>query len=189
MPRLLALGRGQTREGGSFESFVAGDSLPPAKKLLSEAAGRRCDGRPVDDRLAAIRLLGLGDPKTARQLLPELLDCTRTDRCSTRSTAGDGRLAGPICAGEILNRWKSMSPSVRREAVEVLFGGRKGSRRSWVPIEARSLASSELDLAPSRQLETHSNTGFRESCPEDLGAQEPAVARSSQVVAELSASD
>ena len=63
--------------------------------------------------------------------------------------------------GEILNRWKSMSPSVRREAAEVLFSEPEGIEALLGAVESRSLASSEIDLGRLQQLETHSNSGFR----------------------------
>ena len=161
MRALLALGRGQTRKGGSFESLVGRNSLPPASKLLAEAADVAVTGRSVEDRLVAIRLLGLGDPKTARQLLPELLAAREPAAVQLAVLQAMNGLLDRSVAAEILNRWKTMSPSVRREAVEVLFGRPEGIEPMLDAMEARSIAPSEVDLARLRQLETHSNPRFR----------------------------
>ena len=161
MRALLALGRGQTRKGGSFESLVASDSLPPARKLLDEAAAVAVTGRLLDDRLAAIRLLGLGDPKTAHRVLPELLAAREPASIQlTVLQAMTGFLDRSVCA-EILNRWKTMSPSVRREAVEVLFGRPEGIEAMLVAMESRAIAPSEVDLSRLRQLETHPKLAVR----------------------------
>lgn len=54
-----------------------------------------------------------------------------------------------------------MSPAVRREAAEVLFSRPVGTEAVLGAIESRSLASSEIELARLRQLETHPNLEFR----------------------------
>ena len=161
MRALLALGRGQTRKGGSFESLVARNSLPPARKLLAEAADVAVSGRLVEDRLAAIRLLGLGDPKTARRLLPELLAAREPTAVQLAALQAMTGFLDRSVSAEILNRWKTMSPSVRREAVEVLFGRTEGIEAVLGAMESRSIVPSEVDLARLRQLETHSNSGLR----------------------------
>ena len=61
--------------------------------LLAEAARiAGADGR-VQDRVVAIRLLGLADAKTARALFPKLLDARQADGRSTGGLAGSG---GPL---------------------------------------------------------------------------------------------
>ena len=53
-----------------------------------------------------------------------------------------------------------MSPSVRREAVEVLFSRAEGIDALLSGVESRSLASSEIDPARLEALEKHSNSEF-----------------------------
>ncbi len=184
MRALLALGRGQARRGGTFESLIAGDLAAPAGRLLSEAAGLAVSKVAVDDRLAAIRLLGLGDPMKARQVLTELLDAREPTAVQLGALQAMTGFLDRSAAGGILNRWEAMSPSVRREAAEVLFSRPAGIEALLVAIESRSLAVSEIDLARLRQLETHANPGFRERARKILasGAVLPVRDRS-QVVA------
>ena len=54
-----------------------------------------------------------------------------------------------------------MSPSVRREAVEVLFSRPEGIDALLGAIESRSLAPSEIDPARLHQMQKHSNASFR----------------------------
>jgi putative membrane-bound dehydrogenase-like protein len=161
MHALLALARGQTRRGGSFESMIASASLPQAKQLLDAAAGLVGAKGPLDDRLTAIRLLGLGDRKIARQVLPDLLAAHEPTAIQLAVLQAMAGFLDRSVSGEILDRWKAMSPSVRREATEVLFGRREGIDALLAAIESRSIAPSELDLARLRQLESHSSSAIR----------------------------
>jgi putative membrane-bound dehydrogenase-like protein len=183
MRALLALGRGQTRRGGSFESFVAADSLPAVKKLLSDATAVAVAKGPVDDRLTAIRLLGLGAPNKARQVLPKLLAASEPTVIQLGALQAIAGFLDRSSAALILDRWKSMSPSVRREAAEVLFSKPEGIESLLVALESRSLASSEIDLARLRQLETHSNSGFRSRVGKILASGAVPSADRAQIVA------
>ena len=100
-----------------------------------------------------------------------------------------GFLDRSVC-GEILNRWKTMSPSVRREAVEVLFSRTEGIDALLSAIESRSLAPSEIDpdsiASGWRRIQTrHFAAVPRRSWPR---VQSPSRDRA-QVVSDLSAGD
>ncbi len=171
MRALLALGRGQARRGGSFESLVAGDSLPQAARLLSEAAGLAASKVAVDDRLAAIRLLGLGDPKKAREVLQELLDAREPTAVQLGALQAMAGFLDRSAAGEILDRWKAMSPSVRREAAEVLFSRPAGIEVLLGAIESRSLAIIGDRPGPLAAVGDPCEPGIPRPCAEDTGEQ------------------
>jgi putative heme-binding domain-containing protein len=162
MRALLALGRGQARRGGSFASLIADPSLPLAKKLVDEAAHLAAADGPLDGRRAAIRLLGLGDTKTARRLFPELLDARQPAPVQLALLQAMASFLDQPAASEIVARWKAMSPSVRREAIEVLFSRPVGIETLIKAIESHSLAASEIDLARLRQLQSHPNPEVRD---------------------------
>ena len=170
MRALLALGRGQARRGGSFGSLIADPSLPLAKKLLVEAAQLVGLDGPLDGRLAAIRLLGLGDVKTARRVFPGLLDARQPTTVQLAVLQAMAGFLDRPAAGEIVARWKAMSPSVRREAIEVLFSRPEGIETLIEAIESHSLAASEIDLARLNQLLTHSNPAIRDRARKIVGS-------------------
>jgi putative heme-binding domain-containing protein len=68
----------------------------------------------------------------------------------------------PQVATRILAHWKAMSPSVRREAVEVLFGRRSGIEAVLAAIESRQLMPSEIDPARWAQLHNHPDAKLRD---------------------------
>jgi putative heme-binding domain-containing protein len=135
--------------------------LPLARKLLTEAAGIAVTGQSVDDRLAAIRLLGLSDPKAGRRILPELLAAREPAAIQLAVLQAMSGFLDRSVSTEILNRWKTMSPSVRREAVEVLFSRLEGIQVVLDAMESQSIAPSEVDLSRLRQLETYPNLAVR----------------------------
>ena len=165
MRALLALGRGQARRGGSFESLVAVDLVAAGGEEAAGGGGadslrRR---RAVDDRLAAIRLLGLGDPKTAPQCASGAARRSRSRRpFNCRSLAGDGGLPGPICC-------RRDSYAVEGdEPVGAPGGGRgalqsrpRGSRRCWQRLSRARLRHRRLTWLDCGSLETHANPDFR----------------------------
>ena len=133
-----------------------------ARKLLDEAPKLAVSDGPSDGRLAAIGLLGLGDPKTARRVFPPLLDARQSTAVQLSVLQAMAGFLDRSAADEILARWKAMSPSVRREAVEVLFSRPEGIEALLGAIESRLLAPSEIDLARLQQLQKHSNASFRD---------------------------
>jgi putative heme-binding domain-containing protein len=161
MRTLLAIGRGQARRGGSFKSLVSDPSLPVAKKLLDEAAKLAVSEGPSDGRLAAIGLLGLGDATTARRVFPALLDARQSTSVQLSVLQAMAGFLDRSVADEILARWKAMSPSVRREAVEVLFSRREGISALLGAIESHVLAPTEIDLPRLQQLQKHSDANLR----------------------------
>ena len=74
MRAVLALARGRQRAGGSFADLSKGKTSEVMGHLLTEAARIAGEDDGVQDRVAAIRLIGLADAKTARGLFPTLLD-------------------------------------------------------------------------------------------------------------------
>jgi putative heme-binding domain-containing protein len=158
---LLAIGRGRARRGGSFETLVKDPTLRAAKKVLDEATRLAASDSPPDDRLAAIGLIALADVNTGRRLLPAILDAREPTSVQLAVLQALAGFLDRSAAGEIVIRWKAMSPSVRREAVEVLLSRGEGIEALLGAIESHSIAPSEIDLARLQQLEKHANRIFR----------------------------
>ena len=94
--------------------------------LLADAARIAGSDGPVEDRLVAIRLLGLADKKTARGLFPSLLDARQPIAVQLGVLQALAALLDGEVARQIAMQWRSMSPTVRREGAEVLFSRREG---------------------------------------------------------------
>jgi len=182
MRAVLALARGQRRAGGSFQSLLEVGSPALMAPLLTEAGELAGSSGPLDRRLVAIRLLGLGDAKTARELFPKLLDARQPSAVQLVVLQTLAGLFDRDAARQIIIHWKSMSPEVRREAVEVLFGRREGIEAVIDAIESRAIPPSELDPARLRQLQTHSDPAVRARAQKILAVEGAAARDRGQVV-------
>ena len=136
--------------------------------LLAEAARIAGSDGPVEDRVVAIRLLGLADTEDSAWIVSQPLGRTPTDGRSTGGIAGSRR---PFSIGEvareIIMQWKSMSPSVRSEAVEVLFSRREGFEAVIGALESRAILPSDLDPARLKQLQAYPEPSLQGAGPED----------------------
>ena len=160
MHAALSLARGRQRAGGSVRDLLNGKSSDRMASLLKEAVRIAGANDNQQDRVVAIRLIGLADPTSARGSFPTLLDARQPIAVQLAVLqALAGRLDRDL-AREIIGHWKAMSPSVRREAVEVLFGRREGIEAVIVALESLPYGPSDLDPARLKQLEAQPDASF-----------------------------
>jgi putative membrane-bound dehydrogenase-like protein len=162
IPVVLGLARGQRRAGRSFQHLLDGDAGALLRALLAQARALVDSTRPVDSRTAAIRLLGLGDPQTARGSLPSLLDAHQPVAIQLCVLHALADCFDRAVAAQIAVRWKSMSPAVRREAIEVLTGRREGIEAALDAIESHRILLSEIDPARLSFLRNHRESAVRD---------------------------
>jgi putative membrane-bound dehydrogenase-like protein len=171
---LLGFSRGIGRAGGSLRPVFRGpqgERLAPVVAAARETAG---SDRPTRDRVAAIQLVGLGPADDAFETLPGLLDArqpTEVQLAALRALAGlPDRRVGP----SVLARWKALSPSVRREAVEVLFARPERLSALLDAVEAKTVTASDLDPARRQQLLALGDRSLRDRARKLLAGDTPA---------------
>jgi putative membrane-bound dehydrogenase-like protein len=157
-----ALARGRRRAGKSFQTLLEGPDAERINSLVAQASRMVGSTDAVETRLVAIRLVGLGASALARKALPELLDARQPAAIQLAALQGLAECFEPVVAARIVGHWKSMSPSVRREAVEVLFGRRAGIEEVLGAIESGQLSVAEIDPARWSQLQSHRDPKVRE---------------------------
>ncbi|ODU01053.1 MAG: dehydrogenase, partial [Planctomycetes bacterium SCN 63-9] len=115
---VLGLARGLKRSGASLGAVTAGNASQQLKPLFAEASRlASADDQPVDRRIPAIQLLGLGDTKSALSTLPPLLDARQPASIQLASLQTRAGLTDSSVGHLIIEQWKSMSPGVRREGI------------------------------------------------------------------------
>jgi len=159
---VLSVAQGRRHAGRPFQTLLEGTAAPKVRTLLAEAARLVDSADSVDSRLVAIRLLGLGDAPRARDSLPGLLDARQPAAIQLAVLQALSASFEPAVATRILANWKSMSPAVRREAVEVLFGRRAGIEAVLDAIESHQLSTAEIDPARWVHLHNHPDRRLRE---------------------------
>jgi len=179
---VLALSRGRQRAGGSFRDLLAGKTSALMSSLLAEAAGLAGSDGAVEQRLVAIRFLGVGDAKTARELFPKLLDARQPAAVQLAVLQALAGFLDRDVARQLILHWKSTSPLVRREAVEVLFSRRAGVEAVLGALESRALVPSELDPARLAQLRAQKDPALQARAKRVLAVGTPASRARSQIV-------
>lgn len=95
---------------------------PSVSAALKRAAVTAADRQADPDRRAdAIRLLMLGDPTPHASLLKRLVDPQEPEPIQASAVRALGRVKGDDVGIFLLERWRTMTPTVRSEAGDVLF--------------------------------------------------------------------
>lgn len=167
---VLSLARGRRRTGMKFQTLLEGPASTRIRALLTEATRLVDSTGSVESRLVAIRLIGLGAPATARKSLPDLLDARQPAAIQLAALQALSECFEPAVATRIVAHWKSMSPSVRREAAEVLFSRRAGIEAVLSAVESRQVSAAEIDSARWSQLHNDRDPKMRERARKITGA-------------------
>jgi putative heme-binding domain-containing protein len=168
---LLGVGRGLQRSGGSLRQALNRPGVTAPTQVFENAAVVSRSDQPVEARVDAIRLLGLGPDATAFDHLPTLLDARQPVAIQLAALQALGSLTGPRVAAAVIDQWKSLSPPVRREAVAVLF-----SRSDRLPpllsaLETKAIAATDLDPDRRKRLLADADPKIRARALSILGDQ------------------
>jgi putative membrane-bound dehydrogenase-like protein len=120
--------------------------------------------RPMEDRLAAVRVLGRGLDRRRedREVLAGLLTPQNEDAMQAAAVAGLGRLRDPAVPELLLRGWKACGPGLRSQVLEVLL-----RRDEWVgavldAVERKQVLPFEIDAARRQRLLLHRTEAMRE---------------------------
>jgi putative heme-binding domain-containing protein len=167
------LGAGLKRVRGSLRETLSPASWERLAPLFDAAAKAADSGEPAGRRVTAVALVGLSGPERSLEALPQLLDARQPSEVQLAALRALAAQDDPGVAAAILKGWKAMSPTARREAAEVLF-----SRAAWIDalldaLEARTLATAEIDPLRLKQLREHPSEAIRGRALKLFGADAP----------------
>jgi putative membrane-bound dehydrogenase-like protein len=168
---VLGLGRGLQRAGGSLRSFLNGPAAAQLAPLFERAARVAADEGETPARIDAIRLLGLGPVDSALNVLPPLLDARQPVAAQLAALQTMADLPDHRVAASVIEHWKALSPTVRREAIEVLFARADRITTLLDAIDAKTIAVSELDPIRRKQLLTVADRAVRSRAEKLLGSE------------------
>jgi putative membrane-bound dehydrogenase-like protein len=172
---VVALSRGARRSGTTLPDLLRADWKALIGPLAVQARTIAGSNKSPDRRLPAIALLGMSG-KQALEVLPGLLDARQPAPVQIAALRAMGELNDPSVGRLVVGQWKSLSPAVRREAAEFLFGRRDRLESLLDALEAKTLPSSEIDPDRLRQLRVHKDARLRARALAILG-EEPAASR------------
>jgi putative membrane-bound dehydrogenase-like protein len=168
---IVALGRGLRRSGSSLSAVLQGDEARVMEPLVRAADQAIRSDVPLDQRLSAIALLGMGRASHALEMLPELLDVRHPAAAQLAAIQALGEVKDPAVGRVIVAHWRAMSPAVRREAAEFLFRRPERIEQLLDALESKVLAVNEIDPDRLRLLRTHRNERIRTRAIKVLGTE------------------
>jgi putative membrane-bound dehydrogenase-like protein len=117
---------------------------------------------PEADRLEAIRLFGRGrtEPGAELRRLADLLKPDESAPIHSAALAALGRASGPVVAEVLTANWPALSPSLRLEAMNLLF-----RRPEWIEAllqaaESGAIPPAQIDPAHQEKLLAHADTAI-----------------------------
>jgi putative heme-binding domain-containing protein len=157
-------GLGQGMQGRPRPPQRLWEEPPPALRGAVEkvqplfsraAAAAAAEGRPAEERLAAIRLLGYGPFRAGAATWGRLLAPASPGAIQLAAVRALSLQQGPGAAEVLLENWSGFSPAVRREVLEALFARPERLRLLLDALEHRRVAPAELEPFRVEQLRRH----------------------------------
>jgi putative heme-binding domain-containing protein len=137
--------------------------------------------RAVNDRVTAIRLLGLVPLAERENLFRDLMQSQQPQPVQAAAVEALGRINQPEASALLLEAWHGLSPQLRASATEMLF-----SRPGWIAdlldgLEQGKLNRADVDPVRLQSLAKHKDVRLRSRAADLLAAS--GLARRADVVA------
>ncbi len=154
--RTLCQALAASRGAGWRQALTAADAEriePLVRDLLSAAQAKAADVEaPIDARIEAIHTLALGTFSDVEPILLPLLSSHEPQTLQAAALAALGTFDDVAAAAIIGDAWPSFTPSLRRQATEILF-----SRQAWLPalldaVERGQINALDLEAARVKSL-------------------------------------
>jgi putative membrane-bound dehydrogenase-like protein len=167
-------------------------ALAGTDALFAEAPGVALSpSAPEAARLATIRLLGRGPRNASGDVarLGELLRPSESAAVHAAVFAALERVEGASAAEVLTARWNTLSPSLRLDALNLLFRKPASTAALLTALEQGKLPPAQIDTAHQEKLLTHADAAIRERATKlfsATNADRAKVVKEYAAVAELS---
>jgi putative membrane-bound dehydrogenase-like protein len=144
---------------------LAVTGLPSAARPVLLRAAATADDRNLDPvlRADAIGLLALSDPAAHEALFTKLIDPQQPEPVQVAAVGALGRVTRVTIGTYLIERWKSMTPTVRMEAADAMFRDRERQRLLLEAIRAGTIPPWTLAFRHRRQLLMNRDASLRET--------------------------
>jgi putative heme-binding domain-containing protein len=140
------------------------DALKEGKDLLAFARKAVADANAAEpERLAAVALLGREPSQKAGDsaLLKDLLAPRNSPTLQTAVVTTFGRLADDSVPGAVLAGWKSHSPSLKAQILDLLLSRTAWQRQLLTALEKDEVPAAQIDPARRQRLLSHKDQSVR----------------------------
>ena len=152
--------------------FKLNKSKADIEPLLREARQTAANpASPVDERIAALSVLGRGvsEPKRDLEILAQMLSPQNPAAVQEAAMATLKKSIDPSGADVLLSNWRALGPNIRMQALNLI-----NSRGEWIrqllnAIEAERIGAGEIGVVAQQKLLLHPDLGIRERAEKIFG--------------------
>ena len=171
----LLVGVGLGRERAGLPRQFPNEANAPQLQAILEYAMKTAEGseanQSIAERIDAIRLLGYGPAAAALKALPDRLDAKEPVAVQLAAVDTLSKFDAPEATAALIEHFRGLSPSVRREAIEGLFSRPERITAVLSAIEAKSIAANDIEPARRKTLIESKDPSIRERAGKLLGTQ------------------
>jgi len=139
------------------------DAVAKARPFFARAAVSAADERkPLTERTAAVRLLGIGPFDAGAASWSGLLSPRQPAEVQSAAVRALAAQDQPQVADLLLGGWGSYSPTLRREVTEAMLARPDRVRRLLDAVEQKKVQPGQLESARVAQLKKHPNATLRQ---------------------------
>lgn len=168
---ILGLARGLERSGGSLRGVADGRFGSQFAAIVDRAAGVAAGDGSLEARIEAVGLLRLGPADRVLETLPPLLDAREPAGLQLAAIRALTALPDSRVGPAIIERWRSLSPTLRREALEALFARPERIVALLDALDAGTIAVTDLDADRRRRLLASTDPTVRDRATMRLGTE------------------
>lgn len=137
----------------------------------------------LDDRLKAVQTLGQLKSDAARDGLLKFLPAAKPEPLLIETIRALGQIGGDDTGDQLIAGWKTFSPAVRREVVDVLVSRRRWAASLFTAVESKTISPTELSATAIRALVESSDEAIRRRAAQSIGRIRAANADKQAVIA------
>jgi len=138
------------------------DAVTKARPFFERAAKTaRDEQQPLPERLAAVRLLGVGPFAVGGEVLPGLLAPQHLPEIQLAAVRALSAQDSPKIAELLLTSWNNYPPDLRREAAEALLARPERVRKLLDAVEKKQVLPGQIEAARVDLLRKHPDAEIR----------------------------
>jgi putative heme-binding domain-containing protein len=137
----------------------------------------------LDERIKAVQTLGQLKSDAAREGLLKFLPVAKVEPLLIETVRALGQTGGDDVGDQLIASWKTFSPAVRREVVDVLVSRRRWAASLFTAVEAKTISPTELSATAIRALVESNDEAIRRRAAQSIGRIRPTNADKQAIIA------
>ncbi|MFO0936857.1 MAG: PVC-type heme-binding CxxCH protein [Gemmataceae bacterium] len=169
---LTGLGLGMQAKGKTLANYLA---HPPAEgKVAAEKLHKTFEAASQKSDEASMRMLAFASFDLAKPALVRVLTPATPSAVQAVAIRSLGQQTNPSVAGLLIEKWPGLSPTLRKEVLDVLMSKPDRTQALLSAVEKGGIKIGEIDVARVQLLRNHSRAEIRTRALKVFAAATPA---------------